>query len=54
VPDSETVCGLFWALSLMVNVPDFEPLVVGVNVTLAEIILDTRTKKDIQGPYAAQ
>ena len=34
VPVSETVCGLFEALSVMVSAPVREPLAVGVNVTL--------------------
>jgi len=34
VPVSETLCGLFEALSVMVSVPVREPLAVGVKVTL--------------------
>jgi len=34
VPVSETLCGLFEALSVIVSVPVREPLAVGVNVTL--------------------
>jgi hypothetical protein len=34
VPVRFTVCGLLLALSVIVNVPGREPVVVGVNVTL--------------------
>jgi hypothetical protein len=32
-PESDTVCGLFAAVSVKVNVSDFAPLLVGVNLT---------------------
>lgn len=34
LPESATVCGLFWALSVMVSVPVRPPAAVGVKVTL--------------------
>jgi len=35
VPDSETVCGLLVALSVMVSVPEALPAAVGVKETLS-------------------
>jgi hypothetical protein len=32
-PESDTVCGLFAAVSMKVNVSDFAPVLVGVNLT---------------------
>jgi len=34
VPDSETVCGLLEALSVMVSVPEALPVAVGAKMTL--------------------
>jgi hypothetical protein len=34
VPESDIVCGLFRALSVITTFPDREPVAVGVNVTL--------------------
>ena len=39
VPESGMLCGLFLALSVIVMVPDFEPLDVGVNVTSIRHVL---------------
>ena len=51
VPDNETDWGLFFALSVIVTLPDFEPLLAGLNSTaIVQVPLGPRELVLVQVP----